>query len=85
MDQNLGIIAVPNAAGLAGAVAGMVNPALAALISNGSTVVAAANGLRPLMRERQEDDTVKRLPAGSGAGVISKTARPPRRVAKEVN
>ena len=86
MDQNLGIIAVPNAAGLAGAVAGMVNPALAALISNGSTVVAAANGLRPLMRDRQEDDTVKRLPAGSGTGVISQTVRAPRRpVKKEVN
>jgi len=86
MDQNLGIIAVPNAAGLAGAVAGMVNPALAALISNGSTVVAAANGLRPLMRDRQEDDTVKRLPAGSGAGVISRTTRAPRRrAAREVN
>lgn len=86
MDQNLGIIAVPNAVGLAGAVMGMVNPALAALISNGSTVVAAGNGLRPLMSSSTHGDTVKRLPAGSGVGVLSKTTRTPRgRVAKEVN
>lgn len=51
MNQNLAVIAAPNAVGLAGAIAGGVNPAVAAFLSNGSTVVAAANGLRPLMRK----------------------------------
>lgn len=49
MNQNLALIAAPNALGFGGAVAGGVNPALAAFLSNGSTVVAAANGLRPLL------------------------------------
>ena len=49
MNQNLALIVAPNALGFGGAVAGGVNPALAALLSNGSTVVAAANGLRPLL------------------------------------
>jgi Cu2+-exporting ATPase len=49
MNQNLALIAGPNAVGLGGAIAGSVNPAIAALLSNGSTVVAAANGLRPLL------------------------------------
>ncbi len=50
MNQNLALIAGPNAIGLGGAIAGGVNPALAAFLSNGSTVVAAANGLRPLLK-----------------------------------
>jgi Cu2+-exporting ATPase len=49
MNQNLALIAAPNALGLGCAVAGGVNPAVAAFLSNGSTVVAAANGLRPLL------------------------------------
>jgi Cu2+-exporting ATPase len=48
MNQNLAIIAAPNALGLGGAIAAGMNPAVAAFLSNGSTVVAAANGLRPL-------------------------------------
>jgi P-type E1-E2 ATPase len=50
MNQNLAIIAAPNAFGLGGAIAAGMNPAVAAFLSNGSTVVAAANGLRPLAR-----------------------------------
>ena len=49
MNQNLALIAAPNALGIGGAIAGGVNPAVAAFLSNGSTVVAAANGLRPLL------------------------------------
>ncbi|TMB46581.1 MAG: hypothetical protein E6J53_04710 [Chloroflexi bacterium] len=50
MNQNLALIAGPNAVGLGAAIAGSVNPAIAALLSHGSTVVAAANGLRPLLK-----------------------------------
>lgn len=53
MNQNLALIAAPNAIGFGCAVAGGVNPALAAFLSNGSTVVAAANGLRPLLTQRR--------------------------------
>ena len=52
MNQNLALIAAPNAIGLGGAIAGGVNPAFAALLNNGSTVVAAANGLRPMLSRR---------------------------------
>lgn len=52
MNQNLALIAAPNAVGLAAAVAAPMNPALAALLNNGSTVVAAGNGLRPLLSAR---------------------------------
>ncbi len=51
MNQNIALIAAPNALGLGGAIAGGVNPAVAAFLSNGSTVVAAANGLRPLLKK----------------------------------
>jgi heavy metal translocating P-type ATPase len=74
MEQNLAIIAAPNAVGLAAAVAGLVNPAVSALVSNGSTVVAAANGLRPLMSRRRADSDMKRRPAGAGDGLLSSTA-----------
>jgi heavy metal translocating P-type ATPase len=54
MNQNLALIAAPNALGLGGAIAGGVNPAVAAFLSNGATVVAAANGLRPLLARADE-------------------------------
>lgn len=54
MNQNLALIAAPNALGFGGAIAGGVNPAMAAFLSNGSTVVAAANGLRPLLRKEKQ-------------------------------
>lgn len=55
MNQNLALIAAPNALGFGGAVIGNVNPAIAAFLSNGSTVVAAANGLRPLLRKKGQE------------------------------
>ncbi|HYL07891.1 MAG TPA: heavy metal translocating P-type ATPase, partial [Candidatus Udaeobacter sp.] len=57
MNQNLMLIAAPNALGFGGAVAGTVNPAVAAFLSNGSTVVAAANGLRPLLHKGKRRST----------------------------
>ena len=51
MNQNIALIAAPNALGLGAAVAAGINPAVAAFLSNGSTVVAAANGLRPLLEK----------------------------------
>jgi Cu2+-exporting ATPase len=53
MNQNIALIAAPNALGLGAAIAGGVNPAVAAFLSNGSTVVAAANGLRPLLAKTE--------------------------------
>jgi cation-transporting P-type ATPase C len=50
MNQNFALIAAPNAAGLGGALVTSMNPAIAALLSNGSTVAAALNGLRPMRR-----------------------------------
>lgn len=53
MNQNLAIIAAPNAFGLGTAIARGINPAIAAFLNNGSAVVAAANGLRPLLGRPQ--------------------------------
>jgi heavy metal translocating P-type ATPase len=52
LNQNLAVIGVPNALGLGGALLAPMNPAVAALLSNGSTVAAAGNGLRPLLSRR---------------------------------
>jgi len=50
--QNLAITAVPNAAGLLLAGAGVLGPIGATVLSNGSTVAAAVNALRPLMKNQ---------------------------------
>lgn len=47
--ENIGIVTVPNAAALSLAVAGRMSPLVATLVNNGATVLAAANGLRPLL------------------------------------
>jgi len=46
--QNLAIISVPNLFGILFAVLVPMSPAVAGILSNGSTILAAANGLRPL-------------------------------------
>lgn len=51
MRQNLAIISLPNLFGIVFAVLTPMSPALAGILSNGSTILAAANGLRPLNRK----------------------------------
>jgi Cu2+-exporting ATPase len=51
--QKVGLVAAPNAAALALGVAGRFPPLAATLVNNGSTLVAAANGLRPLLSRRR--------------------------------
>ena len=48
--ENVGIVAVPNAAGLAVAVAGRMTPLIATIVNNGSTLLGAGNSLRPLLQ-----------------------------------
>ena len=48
--QNLAIISVPNLFGILFALLVPMSPAVAGMLSNGSTILAAANGLRPLNR-----------------------------------
>ncbi len=52
MRQNIGLVAVPNTVGMGLAVAGQLTPLAATLVNNGSTVLAAANALRPLQKNR---------------------------------
>jgi Cu2+-exporting ATPase len=47
--QNIGLVAVPNSLGMALATLGGLGPLPAAILNNGSTLVAAMNGLRPLL------------------------------------
>ncbi|PLZ35937.1 heavy metal translocating P-type ATPase, partial [Fischerella thermalis WC542] len=50
IQQNTGIIAIPNLAALMVAVFFGLNPLAATVVNNGSTVVAGVNGLRPLLK-----------------------------------
>jgi Cu2+-exporting ATPase len=47
--QNIGIVGTTNLAALTVATASGLSPTAAAVVHNGSTVVAALNGLRPLL------------------------------------
>jgi heavy metal translocating P-type ATPase len=50
--QVLGIVLVPNALAIAAGAFGLINPVLAAVVNNGSTLVAAGHALAPLLRRR---------------------------------
>jgi Cu2+-exporting ATPase len=47
--QNIGIVGGVNLVALSAATASGLSPTTAAVVHNGSTVVAALNGLRPLL------------------------------------
>jgi Cu2+-exporting ATPase len=47
--QNIGLVALPNSAGLALATLGRLTPLTATFVNNGSTLLAGANALRPLL------------------------------------
>jgi Cu2+-exporting ATPase len=49
INQNAGIVALPNLSGLAIAATVGMNPMTATLINNGSSVIAGMNGLRPVL------------------------------------
>jgi Cu2+-exporting ATPase len=57
MRQNLALISVPNLVGLALSLVFPLSPAVAGILSNGSTILAAANGLRPLNRASRRSST----------------------------
>lgn len=46
--QNVGLVAVPNATGMLLATGGLLGPLAAAVLNNGSALLAGLNGLRPL-------------------------------------
>lgn len=54
IQQNTGIIAIPNLAALVVAVLFGLNPLAATVVNNGSTVVAGVNGLRPILKNRKQ-------------------------------
>ncbi|MGQ4648236.1 heavy metal translocating P-type ATPase [Lyngbya aestuarii] len=56
IDQNTGVVAVPNLSGLILAATVGLNPMAATLINNGSSVVAGVNGLRPMLKGRSTMD-----------------------------
>ena len=51
VKENVGLVAAPNAIGLSLASFGGLTPLLATLINNGSTLLAGANSLRPLLHD----------------------------------
>jgi Cu2+-exporting ATPase len=51
--QGLGLVVVPNAAAILLGALGVINPAVATVANNGSTLVAALLGVAPLLRERR--------------------------------
>jgi cation transport ATPase len=50
VKQVLGIVLVPNALAIAAGAVGLLTPALAAVINNGSTIAAAGHAIAPLLR-----------------------------------
>jgi P-type E1-E2 ATPase len=58
VKQVLGVVLVPNAIAIAAGAFGLINPVMAAVINNGSTIAAAAHAIAPLLRKAP-----KRLPA----------------------
>ncbi|MDQ6691901.1 MAG: cadmium-translocating P-type ATPase [Candidatus Dormibacteraeota bacterium] len=54
VKQNIGVVGVPNSVGMGLAMAGFLNPLSATVLNNGSTLLAAANALRPLRAGRRD-------------------------------
>jgi Cu2+-exporting ATPase len=52
VKQVLGIVLVPNAIAIAAGAFGLINPVIAAVVNNGSTIAAAGHALMPLLRRR---------------------------------
>jgi len=52
VKQVLGIVLLPNALAIAAGAFGLINPVIAAVINNGSTLAAAGHALAPLVRRR---------------------------------
>ena len=52
IHEDFALVAIPNAAAMAVATMGFLSPVGATILSNGSTVVAAMNSLRPLADKR---------------------------------
>ncbi|MEB3338538.1 MAG: heavy metal translocating P-type ATPase [Leptolyngbyaceae bacterium] len=53
IQQNTGIVAVPNLGAMGLAIAVGLDPLAATIVNNGSTIVAGLNGLRPLLTEEE--------------------------------
>ncbi len=68
INQNLAIVGVPNAAALALATMGSLSPVGSTLLNNGSTVIAALNSLRPLVRENGFHLDTSAPPGTNGGG-----------------
>jgi heavy metal translocating P-type ATPase len=50
VKQVLGVVLVPNALAIAAGALGFINPVMAAVVNNGSTIAAAAHAVAPLFR-----------------------------------
>ncbi|MGO8671604.1 MAG: heavy metal translocating P-type ATPase [Capsulimonadaceae bacterium] len=69
LRQNINIVVAPTAIGIGGSLAGLASPLIAAIINNGTTVIAALNALRPLF------DNETRSLSNSGAFRIMEPRR----------
>jgi Cu2+-exporting ATPase len=56
VQRGLGLVIVPNAIAIALGAAGLITPGVAALVNNGSTILAALAGLEPLFRSPRRND-----------------------------
>jgi cation transport ATPase len=50
----LGIVLVPNVLAIAAGAFGLINPMIAAVINNGSTVAAAGHAIAPLLKRAKK-------------------------------
>jgi Cu2+-exporting ATPase len=72
VKRGLALVIVPNAAGVALGALGLINPAIAAAINNGSTVIAALAAAAPLVLKRGPEKV--RTPKEQGTHIVNTTA-----------
>jgi Cu2+-exporting ATPase len=53
VKQVLGVVLVPNALAIAAGAFGLINPMVAAIINNGSTIAASTHAIAPLLRRKR--------------------------------
>jgi len=70
VNQNIALVAIPNISVVLAGVLFSLNPVIAVIISNGSTILAELNGLRPLLNGERKDPEIDTSAGRSDEGML---------------
>lgn len=70
VNQNIALVAIPNISVVLAGVLFSLNPVIAVIISDGSTILAELNGLRPLFDEERKDPEIDTSAGRSDEGML---------------